>query len=185
MAGSDPRTGRPGCSRGSNTSVRRYICEKVDDTWIDSAPVRLVNAVDIAAEPAQIWTALEDADAWPRWATVITDVEWTSPQPFGVGTTRTVTMRGGMVGDEEFISWEPYRRMGFRFNEASMDGVRAFAERYTLDARPDGHTRVEWVMAMAPKGVSKAIVPITRVPMQMAFGRMLRRFGKLVEAEYA
>lgn len=163
--------------------MRRYICDKVDDAWIDAAPVRLVNSVDIAAEPAQIWTALEDAAAWPRWATVITNVEWTSPQPFGVGTTRTVTMRGGMVGDEEFITWEPHRRMGFRFNQASMDGVRAFAERYTLDAR-DGTTRVEWVMAMAPKGVSRAIVPITRLPMRSAFGRMLRRFGKLVETEY-
>ena len=93
-------------------------------------------------------------------------------------------MRGGLVGYEEFISWEPHRRMGFRFNEASMNGVRAFAERYTLDPLPGGGTRVVWVMAMAPKGVSKAIVPLTRVPMRLAFGRMLRRFGELVQAEY-
>jgi hypothetical protein len=66
-----------------------------------------------------------------------------------------------------------------------MDGVRAFAERYTIDPHLGGGTRVEWVMAMAPKGVSRAIVPITRLPMRLAFGRMLRRFGKLVEAEYA
>jgi carbon monoxide dehydrogenase subunit G len=165
--------------------VRRYPCDPVDDAWVDSAPVRLVNAVDIDATPEQIWTALEDASAWPRWASVITRVEWTSPQPFGLGTTRTVTMRGGVVGDEEFTSWEPPRRMGFRFNQASMDGVRAFAERYTLEPLPAGGTRVVWVMAMAPKGVSKVIVPITRVPMRLAFGRMLRRFGRLVEAEYA
>jgi uncharacterized protein YndB with AHSA1/START domain len=164
--------------------VGSYPCDKVDDTWIDSAPVRLVNGVDIDATPEQIWTALEDASAWPRWATVITNVEWTSPQPFGIGTTRTVTMRGRMVAYEEFITWEQPSRMGFRFNEASMDGVRAFAERYTLDPLPGGGTRVVWVMAMAPKGVSKVIVPVTRLPMRLAFGRMLRRFGKLVEAEY-
>ena len=162
-----------------------YTYDKVDDAWIDSAPVRLVNTVHINATPEQVWTALEDASAWPRWATVITNVEWTSPQPFGIGTTRTVTMRGRMVGYEEFITWERPRRMGFRFNEASMDGVRAFAERYTIDPQPGGGTRVEWVMAMAPKGVSRAIVPITRLPMRLTFGRMLRRFGKLVEAEYA
>jgi hypothetical protein len=75
--------------------------------------------------------------------------------------------------------------MAFRFNEASMNGVRAFAERYTLDPAPGGRTRVGWVMAMAPAGVSKVIVPITRVPMRLAFGRMLRRFGRLVETEYA
>jgi uncharacterized protein YndB with AHSA1/START domain len=164
--------------------MRRYECDKVDDAWIDSPPVRLVNSVEIDATPEQIWTALEDAAAWPRWAKVITHVEWTSPQPFGVGTTRTVTMRGGLVGDEEFVVWEPYRRMGFRFNAATTNGVRAFAERYTIDALPSGRTRVEWVMAMAPRGASRAVVPLTRVPMRMAFGRMLRRFGKLVEQDY-
>jgi carbon monoxide dehydrogenase subunit G len=165
--------------------VPTYLCDKVDDAWIDSAPVRLVNAVDVDATPEQIWTALEDASAWPRWATVITNVEWTSPRPFGVGTTRTVTMRARMVADEEFISWAPPSRMGFRFNGASMDGVRAFAERYTLDPLPGGGTRVVWVMAMAPKGVSTVIVPVTRLPMRLMFGRMLRKFGRLVESEYA
>jgi carbon monoxide dehydrogenase subunit G len=165
--------------------MRRYACDQVSDAWIDTAPVRLVNTVDVRAAPEHIWAALEDADAWPRWANVITHVEWTSPPPFGVGTTRTVTMRGGMVGHEEFIAWEPYRRMGFRFNEASMNGVRAFAERYTLEPGPDGGTRVIWVMAMQPNGVNRPIVALTRVPMRLLFGRMLRRFGHLVESEYA
>jgi uncharacterized protein YndB with AHSA1/START domain len=164
--------------------MRRHECDKVDDGWIDTAPVRLVNTVDIDAAPDQIWAALEDADAWPRWASVITNVEWTSPRPFGIGTTRTVTMRGGLVGYEEFIMWEPHRRLGFRFNEATTNGVRAFAERYTLDPRPDGRTRVTWVMALAPRGISKAIVPLTRLPMRLAFGRMLGRFGTLVQSDY-
>ena len=164
--------------------MRRHQCDKVDDAWIDTAPVRLVNSVDIAATPEQIWTALEDASAWPRWAGVITHVEWTSPRPFGVGTTRTVTMRGGLIGYEQFICWEPHRRLGFRFDEATTNGVRAFAERYTLEPSPGGGTRVTWVMAMAPRGPSKAIVPLTRLPMRLMFGRMLRRFGTLVESEY-
>ena len=160
--------------------MRRYECDKVADGWIDTAPVQLVNRVQVGAPPERVWAALEDADMWPRWASVITDVEWTSPRPFAVGTTRTVTMRGAMVAFEEFIAWEPHLRMSFRFNEASMNGVRAFAERYTLEPAPGGGTRVTWVMAMAPKGVSKVIVPLTRVPMRLMFGRMLRRFGRLV-----
>lgn len=163
--------------------MRRHACDPVDDSWIDTAPVRLANSVDIDATPEQIWAALEDAAAWPRWATVITHVEWTSPQPFGVGTTRTVTMRGGLVGYEEFITWDPHRRLGFRFNEATTNGIHAFAERYTLEP-VGGGTRVVWEMAMAPSGVSKVIVPLTRVPMRLMFGRMLRRFGRLVETEY-
>lgn len=164
--------------------MRRHECDKVDDAWVDTAPVRLVNTVEVDATPEEIWAALEDAAAWPRWASVITNVEWTSPRPFGIGTTRTVTMRGGVVGYEEFISWQPHSRLGFRFNEATTSGVRAFAERYTLEPQGDGRTRVTWVMAMAPRGASKAIVPLTRFAMRLAFGRMLRRFGALVEQDY-
>ena len=62
---------------------------------------------------------LDDAESWPHWATVITKVTWTSPEPRGVGTTRVVNMRGGITGDEEYLAWEPHAHMAFRFNEAS------------------------------------------------------------------
>lgn len=165
--------------------MKRHACDRVEDAFVDEAPVRYVNTVRIEAAPGRIWAALEDAAAWPRWATVIRSVEWTSPAPFGLGTTRTVTMAGGLVGYEEFIAWEPERRMGFRFNESTTSGVRAFAERYTLEPLSPDATQVTWTMAMAPKGVSRLIVPLTHWPMERMFGRMLRTFKQLVEAEYA
>src|SRR3954468_24891884 len=142
--------------------MKRYDCEPVTDDFIDTAPARYVNAVVVDASPAEIWTALEEAAAWPRWATPIKKVEWTSPAPFGVGTTRTVTMVGRMIVDEEFIAWEPGTRMAFRFNTASMNGVSAFAERYPLEPVTPSSTRVTWTMAMAPRGASKVIVSLTK-----------------------
>lgn len=165
--------------------MRKQSCQQVDLAWIDTAPVRIVNTVDVCAAPAAIWSALEDADAWPRWAKVITQVEWTSARPFGEGTTRTVTMRGRMTAYERFIAWQPHRLMAFRFDAATTSGVSAFAERYDIEPIDDSHTRVTWVMAMSPKGVSKLIVPATRVPMDRLFGHFLRTFGRLVESEYA
>jgi uncharacterized protein YndB with AHSA1/START domain len=164
--------------------MRRYELEPVGEDFVDSAPATFVNSVLVDASPAAIWAALEDATAWPRWAKAIKRVEWTSAPPFGVGTTRTVTMVGKMTVYEEFIAWEPHRRMAFRFNAASMDGVAAFAERYEIEQVSSGETRVTWVMAMQPKGISRAIVPITALPMRLTFGRWLRGFKKLVEAEY-
>jgi hypothetical protein len=52
-------------------------------------------------------------------------VTWTSPEPRGVVTARTVDMRGGIVGNEEFLAWEPFTRMAFRFNECSSRGHSA------------------------------------------------------------
>lgn len=161
--------------------MRRYQLDRVGADFVDSAPARYVNSVLIEATPAQVWAALEDAAAWPRWAKAIRHVEWTSSPPFGVGTTRTVRMAGRMTVAEEFIVWEPGRRMGFRFNEASMNGVSAFAELYTLEEVSPGRTRVSWVMAMRPKGVSRAIVPITAIPMRRLFGHWLTNFKRLVE----
>ena len=164
--------------------MKRYPCAPVTESFVDEAPIRYVNTVRIEASPGDVWAALEDASAWPRWARVIKQVEWTSQPPLGVGTTRTVTMIGKMVAFEEFIVWEPGRRMAFRFNEVSTNGIDAFAERYLIEALSAGQTQVTWVMAMAPKGVSKVIVPLTQWPMRRAFGRMLGKFKTLVESEY-
>jgi uncharacterized protein YndB with AHSA1/START domain len=162
--------------------MRRYQLDPVGPEFVETAPTRYVNSVVIDAPAAQVWAALEDASAWPRWAKAIKHVEWTSRPPFGVGTTRTVQMIGRMTVSEEFIVWEPERKMGFRFNDATMNGVGAFAELYTLDEQPPGRTRVTWVMAMRPKGVSRAIVPITSMPMRRLFGHWLNGFKTLVEA---
>lgn len=68
-------------------------CERVDLGFIESAPFRFVSTVDLAITPEQLFEVLTDAESWPHWATVITEVTWTSPEPRGIGTTRTVNAR--------------------------------------------------------------------------------------------
>jgi hypothetical protein len=43
-------------------------------------------------------------------------------------------MRGSIVGDEEFLAWEPFSHTAFRFNESTSNAISAFAEDY----RPNG-----------------------------------------------
>jgi uncharacterized protein YndB with AHSA1/START domain len=115
--------------------AKTHPCERVGLDFIDRAPFRFVSTVDLAISPEQLFEVLADAESWPHWATVITNVEWTSPKPDispslrspqrGVGTTRTVSMRGAIVGDEEFIAWEPFSRMAFRFNQSTSSATSA------------------------------------------------------------
>jgi hypothetical protein len=65
--------------------------------FIDGAPFRFVSAVDLTITPEQLFDVRDDAESWPQCATVITRVTWTSPQPHGVGTTRTFEVRGRIV----------------------------------------------------------------------------------------
>ncbi|KUH98492.1 polyketide cyclase [Mycolicibacterium acapulense] len=131
-------------------------CERVDLDFVENAPFRFVSTVDLAITPEQLFEVLADAQSWPCWASVITEVTWTSPEPRGVGATRTVKMRGGIVGDEEFLAWEPYSHMAFRFNEASTGSIGAFAEDYRVVRTAQG-CHLTWVMAMKPNGAAARI----------------------------
>jgi uncharacterized protein YndB with AHSA1/START domain len=158
-----------------------YECRPVDISFVDTAAHRFESVVEINATPEKIFDAFEDADAWPVWALPITNVEWTSPKPFHVGTTRTVTMIGNMVGEEEFIAWERGKRMAFRFNRASSNTTKAFAEDYRVEQLDPGRCRVTWIMAIEPGGAGKATMPLAAPLMRFGLQWMLGRFKRYVE----
>ena len=107
-----------------------HPCERVGLDFIDSAPFRFVSTVDLAITPEQLFEVLDDAESWPHWATVITKVTWTSPEPHGVGTTGPSTCAAASSATRSILAWEPLTHMAFRFNEASTGSIAAFAEDY-------------------------------------------------------
>jgi hypothetical protein len=165
-----------------------FGCERVDLSFVDAdaVPGRYLfrNSVDLAITPEQLFEALGDAESWPRWASVITKVTWTSPEPRGVGTTRTVDMRGGIVGNEEFLAWEPFTRMAFRFNECSTQTVAAFAEDYRVEVIPGG-CRLTWTMAQKPAGPARLAMPAVGPLLNLGLRRFLRNLRRYTDARFA
>ena len=128
---------------------------------------------------------LDDAESWPQWATAITKVTWTSPEPHGVGTTRVVNMRGGIVGDEEYLAWDPFSHMAFRFNEASTRSIAAFAEDYRVVPTAGG-CHLTWVMAMKPNGVAARLgMSLGRPVMSWMFQKFLYNLRDYSNKRYA
>lgn len=165
--------------------AKTYPCELVDLDFIDSAPFRFVSTVDLAITPEQLFDVLSDETSWPHWATVITDVEWTSPLPRGVGTTRTVTMRGNIVGDEEFLAWEPFSHMAFRFNQSTSNAITAFAEDYRVVETPTG-CHLTWVMAMKPNGLAGRLGMMMGTPvMRWLFQRFLHNLRRYCDGRFS
>ena len=160
-----------------------YPCERVDVSFTDNAPFRFRNSVDLAITPEQLFEVLADAESWPRWAPVITKVTWTSPEPRGVGTTRIVEMRGGLVGGEEFLAWEPFTHMAFRFNECSTRSVAAFAEDYRVEAIPGG-CRLTWTMAQKPTGPARLAMFVVGPLLNLALRRFLRNLRSYTDARF-
>jgi carbon monoxide dehydrogenase subunit G len=161
-----------------------HACERVGLSFIDAAPFRFSNSVDLAITPEQVFEVLDDAASWPRWAPVITNVTWTSPEPHGVGTTRTVDMRGGIVGLEEFFVWEPYSRMAFRFNECSKRAVAAFAEDYRIEPTHSG-CRLTWTVAQKAIGPSQLAMRLGHPIMNLMFRRFLANLRRYTDARFA
>jgi len=161
-----------------------YPCERVELSFIQSAPFRFSNSVDLAITPEQLFEVLADADAWPRWAKVITKVTWTSPEPYGVGTTRVVDMRGGLTGDEEFLAWEPYTYLAFRFNSCSNKAVAAFAEEYRVVETPGG-CRLTWTMAQKPNGPARFGLVLGGPLMNLSFKWFLANLRRYTATQYA
>ncbi len=165
--------------------AKRYPCQRVGLDFIDSAPHRFVSTVDLGISPQELFEVLSDAESWPVWASVITKVTWTSPPPHGVGTTRTVTMRGAIVGDEEFLAWEPHTRMSFRFNESSTATISAFAEDYRVVPTADGCT-LTWIMALRPNGLAGRVGLTLGGPvMGWMFQRFLHNLRRYTDARYS
>lgn len=158
-----------------------HPCRHVGLDWLCSAPSVFTNSVDIALSPEELFGVLARADTWPRWASVITDVEYTSPEPHGVGTTRVVTMHGGIVGDEEFLAWEPGRHLAFRFNASSTSALAAFLEDYRIEPTPTG-CRLTWTLAQELSGPSKVFAPLTGAVSNLVFRRFLRNLQRLTAA---
>ncbi len=160
-------------------------CDKVGPEIFEKARFCFRAHEIIQATPERIFAVFQDGPSWSRWALPITGVEWTSPFPLEVGSTRTVSMTGGLDGFEEFIVWDPPRRMAFRFNEVSKPGVSAFAEDYRVHDLGDGRSLVEWSMAMEPDGPSARTFPITAPLLGAGVRFMLRRFRRYVESNPA
>ena len=161
----------------------RFKCEDVGLEFIEEAPTRYQASEEIAATPEQVFDVFLDADAWVQWAMPITAVEWTSGFPIEVGSTRTVHMRGGIIGYEEFIAYEHGVRMAFRFDEVSKRGIEAFAEDYRVTDLGGGRCRVDWTMAMKnAQGNFGLMSHLSDPVMGFMVRRMLRKFGRLVES---
>ena len=106
-----------------------FACGPTDLTLFDTARVRYRFSQELPVTPDVLFDIFEDPASWPRWGTGIGKVEWTSPKPYRVGTTRTVTFWGGMEVYEEFLAWERGREMAFVFYGHTQEVWKNFGER--------------------------------------------------------
>ncbi len=127
--------------------------------YLTDAPVHeaLTHAMPVSADVA--FRALEDAESWPEFVGAISGVTWTSPEPFGIGTTRTVKGPGSTI-EEEFWGWEDNRSMGFWFTASSIPIFAAFAEEWSVEPTGDETCELTWRYAFETPRWARLLQPV-------------------------
>ncbi|MGM1063246.1 SRPBCC family protein [Saccharothrix sp. Mg75] len=122
--------------------------EPVDAEFFGTAPERHVFVLDLPVSPERVWRGLTATNAlW--WCRLLSSVEYTSPRPFGVGTTRRASVLGALRLRERFFRWEEGRRQSFAVDSANLPVFRRFGEDYLVEPAPGG-CRFTWTFAYEP-----------------------------------
>jgi ribosome-associated toxin RatA of RatAB toxin-antitoxin module len=155
----------------------------VDEQLVKTAKLRGIAEREMAVSAEQLFATFEDAHTWPRWVPGMREASWTSPKPFGKGTTRTVKMAGGIRIDEVFWAWEP-RRIGFSFAAASIGWVNALAEVYEITPLSPERCELRWTVAVSFRRLPRKFEPFIGRALTMIQKRLLKTLEQ-VAREYS
>ena len=149
-----------------------FRLEPADETFFATAAVIHRFVVRLAATPEQVFESLASDESLAAWGPGVRAVQWLDQRPFGVGTTRAVTLAGGVTTvRERFFRWEPNFGYSFYVYESTLPGLRRLAENYVLE--PDGDaTTLIWTIAMEPKRNIGRTSRLLGLMTKSAFGRM-------------
>lgn len=155
--------------------TRWFAVQSADERVFTSAPYVFRYERTLAASPEAVWESLASNESLSAWSSTVSSLTWTSPRPFGVGTTREVVLAPGLARvRERFFRWDEGRGYSFAAVEANLPVFKTFAEDYVVEPHgADGaSTRFTWTVAIEPKSAFalpfKALAPV----LKLAFGRM-------------
>jgi hypothetical protein len=158
----------------------RFKLKTADEDFQRSAPQRQVAVFEIPQPADRVWTALTSDDTL-SWCRALAGVTWTSPRPFGVGTTRTVTARPRALALKEvYFRWDEGRRNSFYVSEATLPLFRRFAEDYLIEEISPSRCRFTWTVASEAPLAARPGSPINSLITRSLF-RDTRRYFEAME----
>jgi hypothetical protein len=152
--------------------TRWYSLDLADADFLASAPHIFRYQKRFAAPPERVWESLASDESVAAWGRSVTEVRWTAPRPFVVGATREVALAGGVIRmHERFFRWDEGSGYSFGGYEATVPGLRRFAEDYRVQPDGDG-TLFDWTVAMEP-------IPALALPFKVISPGVKAAFGRL------
>lgn len=154
-----------------------FRCLPADEAFLDRAPLRLEERFEIARPAERVWADLT-GEAPLSWCRILQSVEWTSPRPFDVGTTRTVrALWGANVLQEEYFRWEDGRRHSFFVVETTAPLFRRLAEDYLVEPTSESSCAFTWTIAVEQTPLGRLATPVNKRILESLFRDTRLHYG--------
>lgn len=153
--------------------------------FFETAPLLIRNSIVAECDPEDLMETIRGDKVWTEWAAILRKVKWTSPKPYGQGSTRDVTLVAGIIIRELFFHWRDNERVCFYVTASNAPTMRAFAEDYRIERAGPGRMRLTWTLAADNKGVFRLFNPIVRFFFGRMAGRWLGAYKRILEARAA
>ena len=147
----------------------------VDDSFFQSAPQLFSHTWEIEQPADVVWSQLT-GDAPLSWVNGL-KISWNTPAPFGVDSTRTAKVLGGLITfQEHYFIWEEGHRKAFYGAAANLPLFTRMAEDYVVEPRGENACRFTWKIAVEPSTLAKPGAPLNRLIFNLAFRDTGRHF---------
>ncbi|CAM4014075.1 SRPBCC family protein [Smaragdicoccus niigatensis] len=145
--------------------------QPIGPTFFVNAPILMTETFEVPRPADDVWAELV-VEHPMEFLGIIKRIDWTSPRPFGVGTTRTAhAYLGALVLNERFIVWDEGRRMAFGVESSNLPVFRRFGEDYRIEPTSPESCTLTWTIASDPQPYLKPFKrPVIRVSEWSMFG---------------
>lgn len=142
--------------------------------WIESAPIRVEESIEVAAPPEAVWAHIADHERWPEWFTDLDTVEVTGART-GAGGNRRVTAKRLPI-DEEFTVWNENEEFAFAVIGSKVPILSTMAESVRIEPAGEGCRVVYRQGLQARRGFGR---PLDFVWRRQAPGQLRRALANL------
>ncbi len=155
----------------------------VNLNFFKTANLSVTSVIEAKCTQELLMETIRGTTIWTEWAFAITNVDWTCKKPYGLNSTRTVSMLGGLTVKELFFHWQENQHVAFYVTESNIPCMESFAEDYLIEDLGNGITRLTWTVAMQMTGIFRIFAPVSKFFTGIVLQSWLNKYKKLLEAQ--
>lgn len=154
-------------ARGPILRAMWFDVEPSDIGYTEISPFQIVNEAIINASPERVFDILAAGENQSEWFQDFVENRWTSPEPYGVGSTREVELKIITV-KERFLVWDRGKHLAFTITASTVPAVRRMLEEFHMEPVGD-RTRFRWTAHYTPSRLMRVVHPVMRIQFSKMF----------------